>query len=208
MSRSSKEIIEGSMLGDGALACPCYSTHYYLSYSGLLHCDCMRDIARVFASEGIPVSKGYPRPEKAISRGKTYDRITLCTKSCELLTERYHKWYSSGVKEVPVGIKLTPPTLAQWYMDGGYAGGTKSKTLAVSIRVYSFSWESVGMLEEKLYGLGVLVYPSIDHNVKTGSGVRLRLRQESINSFMDIVEPCMYQSFRNKIMRRSYEDYS
>jgi hypothetical protein len=41
------------------------------------------------------------------------------TKSLPQLTQIYHYFYKGGVKIVPKGLKLTPLSLAVWYMDDG-----------------------------------------------------------------------------------------
>ena len=196
------DTLDGSMLGDGSLVCSDRSAHYYASYSGTSHLDCLKDVADTFLRSNIPVSIGYPKLQESVSHGKRYIRATLLTKSCETLTQEYKRWYISGVKEVPKDLLLTPRAIAQWYMDDGCVRGTKCKTLYVDFSVYSFSIESVHILEDQLKNFGILTRESINKEVKVGSKMRLFILQECVNRFMELVEPYVYPSFREKLKWR------
>ncbi len=105
-----REIIIGTLLGDGSMRC---KTNALLEINHSVH-------------QRSYVDWKYSRLRELVStppklRRGNGDRVAyrFVTRSLPELTEYYRLFYESGAKSVPAEIELTPLVLAVWFMDDG-----------------------------------------------------------------------------------------
>lgn len=205
-----EQLFDGVMLGDGGLVQfrPGGAAHFSMSLVGEDKLAYMGQVARALSSLGIRISDGYPKVSHSVSRGKPYTRCDLLTLSHSLLALERGRWYRKGKKEVPPDLYLTPLSLSHWFMNDGSSSFTKYVTVYVSLSTYCFSIDSMEILERELSCLGIDSFRGKDKRVALGAGIRLFVRQTSVNRFMDIVEPYIVEPFKYKVKRRSGNERS
>lgn len=209
MSRSGAEqLFDGVMLGDAGLvqAVPGGAVHFDMALIGEDKLAYLEQVARALNSLGIQVRDGYPKLCHTVSRGKPYTKCDLPTLSHPLLASEHTRWYNTGKKEVPPDLYLTPLSLSHWFMNDGSSSFTKWVAVYVSLSTYCFSISSIETLERELDYLGIGSFRGRDKRVVSGSGIRLFVRQASVNRFMDIVEPYVVEPFKYKVKRRNEDE--
>jgi len=217
-----QQIIDGAVLSDAQLTrSRNYGDAYFnLSQSGTKHYDWLKVVANALTLLGVELCEGHPKILKSVSHGTPYDYYRLDTHVSACLTLLYYKWYpgsnnkARGVKVVPKNLKLTPLSLAHWYMgDGGVTfttglyGGYIQDHYSLSLSPAKFTLEDIALLEAQLRELGLMkMHRNRDKRVKEGSGINLVAHSiAEINRFVDLVEPYVVPSFKYKCKRPVYK---
>jgi len=229
MFDEAKQVFDGVMLSDGSLVRekPAHLAHFYMSLSDrdippdsflgyLIH------IADALNSLGVEVSPGYPKLANRISKGISYTGTVLSTLTSEYLTIEHNRWYPSFTsKEVPRDLNLTPIVVAVWFMGDGSSSYDKRtgpgrlssvrvgikhpdfyrRTVYVRLCTESFNISSIELLEAGLHRLGIYT-TRMHRHISKGSGVTIRLRQSSVDKFMNMVEPHIVPPYEYKIKRK------
>lgn len=97
-------------------------------------------------------------------------------------------WYVDGKKIIPKNLKLTPKTLAVWYMDDGCYSDHKC-----IISTDSFSKEDILFIQSLF-----LRKFGIKSSIKNKS--KILIRKESQNDFFQLIKPYIYPKFQYKIL--------
>ena len=95
------------------------------------------------------------------------------------LSDLRYQWYENGVKIIPLEFRLTPLTLAIWFMDDGCKHGK-----SVDFSVHCFSQESAENLQRALSEFNILTTINFD-----GKGKRIYVRSDSYSNFKELVNP-------------------
>lgn len=205
-----QQVFDGVMLSDGGLGVPRkgINARFQIKLSGEEHIDWLYHIRDALWALGVSVSPGYPKlVAHQIGRQPCVMLSTLCD---PFLTRQYHRWYPHNVKEVLEDFQFTPVSLANAFMGDGsssarYPHSVMNRTVYVKLCTESYSLLGISRIEQALFRLGITEVNRIQQyrNLKNGgSGVRVYLRQCSVDSFMDIVEPYILPSYRYKIKRK------
>ncbi len=179
-----KEILVGSMLGDGTLRKQGTRTNalFEVNHSFLY---------RKYVDWKWRHFKKYVKTAPK-SRHGNGNRIAyrFTTQSLPFFTEYYDKYYSNGKKFIAPDITLTPLILSVWFMDDG----SKSRN-TYYLNTQQFSIEDQNCLMSIL-----------DRDLKIKSSLnrdkiywRIRIRTESADRFKKIVAPYLLPCFRYKI---------
>ena len=72
-------------------------------------------------------------------------------------------------------------------MDDGCSVYTKCKSISVMLATQSFDADEHILLQNRLLDFGIETI--LRHNVGNGTGLNIYIRQKSVNSFMDLIEP-------------------
>ncbi len=211
------EAFEGVMVGDGGLHRAlragdppelCYGvkdSRFTLNQSTEQHdhMDWLYFLRDAFTELDVEVSPGYPKHTVVRNRGKTFGSSILRTLTSPWLTEQRQKWYPDGLKEVFGDFSFSPVSLANAWMSDGNATRDKRSLSAVNVHLFvqDFSLDSICVIEHALHSIGVL-HTGRGTEKKGRSGVTITVLQDSVNKFMDIVEPWVLPSFRYKVKRR------
>lgn len=109
-----REILDGSMLGDGNLQRWGRGAHYQLSLSKplvshnedieLIRSTSLQEhlkyeqwlVKNAFGPLDVPIGRGYPKILASTSRGKPYQYARLNTRQSLILLELYDEWYEGG----------------------------------------------------------------------------------------------------------------
>ncbi len=151
---------------------------------------------------GITVSSRSPNVFRGISKGREYEYCRLQSRISPLLTIQYHRWYRNHVKIVPDDIRITPISIAHWFMGDGSSLRDKryrGACIDVSLSTYSFCAEDIKTLEKKLDGLGLSTGRRHYANIDTGDGIVITLHQASVNKFMDLISSYMMEPYLYKL---------
>ena len=179
-----KEILVGSMLGDGTLRKQGTRTNalFEVNHSFLY---------RKYVDWKWRHFKKYVKTAPK-SRHGNGNRIAyrFTTQSLPLFTEYYFKFYSSGKKILPSDIILTGLILSVWFMDDG----SKSRN-TFYLNTQQFSHEDQELLMSIL---------ERDLDIKSSLNrdkqyERIRIRTESADKFRKIVASTLLPCFRYKI---------
>lgn len=81
---------------------------------------------------------------------KIYKGISLITRAAPALTNYFCQWYLDNVKIVPKNIILTPLILLIWFLDDGSAYYGKHGDVQFKLSTNGFSKEEVHFLRDKL----------------------------------------------------------
>jgi hypothetical protein len=195
-----KQVFDGLMLGDGHLSIGAgtQNARLRLSVTKEEQLDWLYLAKDALGALGVEVSPVYPqlRPDG------TFD---LWSPSLPLLTEEYCRWYGPNgrPKSVPSDLRLTPVTLAHWFMGDGSTSFANNR---VMLAIASCAFGHAGNL--KLQGLllrdtGIAMGVYGARKKKRGKDYwRLQTGDSTtVNRFFDLVEPHVLPSFRVKVKR-------
>lgn len=231
-----QQVFDGVMLGDGGLVFMGSQAHFVIGNADnkeftqreqipvedLL--EFLQHLAEVFRVLGVEPCAGHPKiiPNAARSlSGKKLNGCIFETKGSLFLTDQYHRWYKGGEprhdkknryyiadaeKVVSKGFKLTPLSLAYWFMLDGRSVWTNGISIDAGLCSYSFGLNSIKDLEEQLHSFGL----STSRNYrkawlgkgKPDSNIQIAILQNSIDSFMSIMMPHMVAPYLYKIKYR------
>jgi len=225
-----EQVFDGVMLSDGGLVRekPTHLARFNMGLSDraipanefLVYLECIADALRCL---GVEISPGYPKLADRVSKGIPYTEAVLSTLTSEYLTIEHDRWYPGfASKEVPEDLNLTPIVLAFWFMGDGSSSFDKRigpgrlssarvgikhpdfyhRTVYVRLCTEGFNIGSVELLEEKLHSLGIYT-TRMHRQISKGSGITIRLRQGSVDKFMNMVEPYILAPYEYKVKRRN-----
>jgi len=200
------QIFNGTMLGDSSVTLSHGAYPYFtIAKSGQEHLDWLLRIKEALLSLGVSVTPHYPILGSSTSRGKRYEYLRLCSKTCPFMEGQRGRWYPNSVKVVPEDIILTPAAVASWFMDDGSSVwhtmyGERTGGVSADFATYGFSLGDIEKLETGLIGLGITyITRTVDKHVKAGSGIRLRVHGNSVILLMGLIEPFVAISYKTKI---------
>jgi len=205
------EVFDGVMLGDGSITLPSsYNNAYFImNLSGTKTLEYLSSVRTALLTLSIPVKTTYPKVLKGTSKGKVYYYCRLQSGCCQLLTEQYHRWYPSRRKVVPEDVSLTPITLAHWFMgDGSSYLDERYHYVSVTITLCTDGYreQEVALLADKLHSININVSLVYHTAVRNGRGMRIIIRQDSVNRFMDVVGPYVIEPYEYKLKYKEVPD--
>lgn len=227
--------IDGLMLGDGSLKHQNNLVYYIQSSSKrpVTIENHLRELVWVrdnrFTPQGIEVCKGFPKLN-------TYKIPSLYTRSSLLLVPVWDEWYAGGEwnlskpctltlrgakKRLPDRIRqynyvMPIEDLTDWYVGDGGCFERKDGVVQIAFSACCFMAEEVAFLAwqleryELVTGRPEYRRPKHRKDIDAGRGLLIKLAQESVNDFTDLVEPgilrrcqdCEGTSFRDTLLKR------
>lgn len=200
------EVFDGSVLGDGCIQMNGYTNALFrigLSGKPMNELVCYLSNMRGSLSEIVSISENYPKVLKGVSRGKCYDYCYLATRNSPLLTKEFLRWYPNGKKVVPNDVRLSPLSLAHFFMQDGQSC-CNGPSVGVALNTQNFGIDSIAIIENKLHSLNLSSGRTTRSNIVNGSGIIITILQDSVNKFMDIVDPYVVEPYRYKIKHREH----
>ena len=165
---SEMEVIIGSLIGDGSLEKS--GKHYRLRVGHTVrHSEYVRWKYKLLQRFCITDPQYVP----------TTESLRLGTIGHPELSKLRHKWYTNGIKEIPIDFRLTPLMITIWFMDDGCKQGK-----SVDFSVHSFSVKSIQILRKELAEFDIDTTINFD-----GKGHRIYVRRSSYDSFKELVKP-------------------
>jgi len=196
LSSEQKDILIGSMLGDGCLESQNKNRTYRLkieqSFSHKEYVDWLyRKLKNLVLTE--------PKIKIKKIGSKTYQNYGFQTISCSQLRFFAHQFYdqNSKKKKIPkiIGKLLNPLALAVWFMDDGQIKSRKHRALLINSQC--FSRKDLGLLQKALkdkFGTETTLK-------KEKTGYRIYLLSKTISIFLAIINPYILPSMRYKLGR-------
>uniref|UniRef100_A0A6M3L7V3 Putative homing endonuclease n=1 Tax=viral metagenome TaxID=1070528 RepID=A0A6M3L7V3_9ZZZZ len=180
--RVGEQVIAGSLLGDAYIGrASLEETH------GIKQKDYTEWKARILAPLGVNGTHIYNVND---GTGKRHDTIRFWTTSSPYFRSLREKWYPLGKKKVPWDLKLTPISLAVWFMDDG---SLSTKKILAEIAVHGFDSYSQERLQRKLAEIG------LTSSLRRG---RLFFNRENTNMLLFLIAPyvpnCMSYKLRGQ----------
>jgi len=188
-----REVLDGNLLGDGSLllrnkktgqGLPSYSqaasVRDHVEYVGSLLWR-----GNVSSRIGKGVTKGFTKK----SPGYVYFKFTTTTSPS--LLPFYERWYPSSEKTIPKDLSLTSVSLLHWFLGDGTCSYKKERPKEQRSMVLcseSFTKEENEWLCSRLESIFNIKCNTIG-NAEKGTDCRIRIRQESIDRFFDIIGP-------------------
>lgn len=182
-----KQVIIGSLLGDGSLHKPKNGVNYHFSVA---HCakqkeylEYKRQLLYPFSSE-IDI---YSRLDKRYNHIYTSHRFS--TKSHPYLTELEKLFYTNRVKKIPLVLieQMAPIALAMWYLDDGNVAKRTHQLASVCFEFDELE-EACEIISAKF---DLMCYPQKSR--------RIFIASESNEKFISIIEPFTPTSMRYKL---------
>lgn len=196
LSKTQKDILVGTLLGDGHLETKNDGKTYRLKIE---HCIQQKEYTEwLFAhfSDWAETLPGARTREVAFrDEKKMFERIGFSTISTGSLRFFAHQFYRNGKKIVPKLIHrwMSPLALAVWYMDDGSIKSNEHKS--VLLNTQGFSAKDLEILQkalEKQYGIKTKQREKKD-------GIQLYLLSETVDIFLRLIEPFVLESMRYKL---------
>jgi len=196
LSSEQKDILIGSMLGDGCLESQNKNRTYRLKIEqSLLHKEYVDWLYEKL--KNLVLTEPKIKIKKIGS--KNYQNYGFQTISCGQLRFFAHQFYdqNSKKKKIPkiIGRLLNPLALAVWFMDDGQIKSRKHRALLINSQC--FSKKDLGLLQKALkdkFGIETTLK-------KEKTGYRLYLLSKTISSFLSIINPYILPSMRYKLGR-------
>jgi len=185
ISQKQKEIIFGTLLGDGNLR------KVKNSYWGRTnHSLSQQEYCLFKQKELLELTYSVAYSDKKLKQfpNKTYKQCYFCFKPNENLKYFYNAFYYKEKKDIPLDLTLlTPLALAIWFMDDG----TASSKCSISIATCSFSLEGLIRLKEFLklkYDLDIIIQKDF----------KIYFTADSGKKFFKLVKPYILESMLYK----------
>lgn len=193
-----KEIIEGSLLGDGSLkmknkkskdCVPCFRKTN-IGYDHILY------VANALCSDNgeTHIKEWWNKQNRRY--------FHFSTQHEKELLPLFKEWYPENnnfKKLIPKNLKLTPKVILNWFMDDGTTSFRKRKTTQVKMTLCSesFTKEDNEWLCDKLKD-EFNIQAHIQKIKDKGYGWRIFIPVKSINTFYDVIGPCPVPSMKYK----------
>jgi uracil-DNA glycosylase len=186
-SHVAHEVVVGSLLGDGTLT-------RASSYLAMGHCSRQEEYVRLKAgalSELRPtVFHGGYRDQA----GKLHPTITCRTRASRALRVMRRRFYGDTGKRLPDDFRLTPLSLAVWFLDDGYTRAKSRNCAMAEIAAHSFTPPDISRLIERLCrDLGIPAY------VREASPGRIHFGAEATLRLSEIIAPFCPETMRYKL---------
>jgi len=206
-----RQLVLGSLLGDAHLSCRnrkyshratdiCKDQLEFVithAENQLGYIECAADLLKCNVSKGFQhkSSIGAGNPIYKLSYNNKYELIKIHQIS---YIDKRKTITNEWLKEIDA------PALAYWFMDDGSSVRSKnSNTVSITFATQCFNKIEHDMLRDKLslFGLDTTI-----QQAGSGTNMKIYIRQNSTNRFMDIVEPtisvipCMTYKIKRKII--------
>lgn len=219
MEQFAMQALRGAVLSDGGLRLNGKNALFYINLSDNKNnlvqrehipieelLNFLQHLVETLEPLGIKPCNGHPRikPHSTKSRvGEWLPGVMLETLTSGLLTKLHSEYYPIGKKIVPEGVALTDVILAYFYMldDNSKWGRSGGPTIYVYLYTQGFDLHSVELLEKQLHNSDIST-SRMYVLVEGGSGVVIRILQDSVDRFMGMVDPYVIPPFRYKIKYR------
>lgn len=131
---------------------------------------------------------------------KSNDSINLSTLRYVDFTNLRKLWYPKGVKIVPKTIKLTPKSLAFWFMGDGSAEYRTRNSVRINLATNSFDLDSILHLSSELLELGIEKIRFYNDKRRDKNQYLIQItHSQDVIKFMKIIEPYVLDCFKYKI---------
>ena len=180
LTEEQKSILIGCLLGDGTMRKK-KDAHLEIN-----HCYAQKVLVDWIFGIFQSMVRTPPKWRKGNGKREAY-RFT--TRKLPVLTPYYDWFYKNKKKVVPFDLKISPLSLAVWFMDDG----SKSYS-SIYLNTQQFS------LDEQLLLIGILKKQfNIEATLnKDKTYFRIRLRSGSAGRFIQLVKPFVLKEFRYK----------
>jgi hypothetical protein len=198
------QCILGTLLGDASLS---YRERDDVYEYQLSHCEEQKEYIEHIASLLKTNCNSFIKDDNSFSAGKVYYKLSYHNKyELEKIAALTIKNGIKTLSKTWVSL-LGPLAIAYWFMDDGSSSWLKnSPSVMVRFATLSFPENEVKLLQNKLSNYGIA---TTLQNHTDGFGKIIYIRQDSVNNFMDIVEPILIRrklhNMLYKIKRRVYE---
>jgi hypothetical protein len=187
-----KEILFGSILGDGKLEIPPKGIN---ARFGFTQAEYQKDYFIFVLNLLSSISSGKYRKYSYTDKrtGKIYNSLNFWSKTSPILTELYHLFYFNKVKKVPNDLSLlTPLALAHWFMQDGSKG--TSGGLYISTESFTLiDIERLTIYLKNIYNLSCSIH-------KNQGKYRIYILVKSVKNMKDIILPYMHKSMYYKLV--------
>jgi len=195
------EVFDGVMLSDGELQVHGFNARLRIQLSGASHLDWLTYVRDALSPLGVQVGPRGLHLYEGVSKGKPYIGVFLQTRTCLFLTEQHSRWYRMKTKVVPIDIKITPLSVANWFMgDGSSSPDNRNSAVVTHLACCKFTLEESNLLAWRLGTLGIKATATFNRGYPG-----INISQFSVNQFMKIIEEYIQPSYHYKVKRRLSE---
>jgi hypothetical protein len=193
LSDVAREVLAGTLLGEGHID----RRGAHLSMS---HARDQREYVHTKARALQELAPIVYDSSTSHQTGRTYLTTVLRTRASRALRVLRSAWYPEGRKRVPPDLRLTPLSVATWFLDDGYTNVKSDDCALAELAARSFDADEVARLVEALgadLGVAAYVLPSRPGRILFGAEATLRLSQ--------IIAPYCPPCLRRKLHPRAAE---
>lgn len=220
-------LLDGLLLGDGNLRCngrmknAIYNHRSTMqSYSGFNTLPYLKLIRNKLEKLGIKftgvgnnklVCRGISiNNTTLLETGKTYGGYRMQSRSSEMLTPVFNRWYKNQIKQIPEDLKLTPEGVMHWYIGDGSLDlnrgyfGVQSYLQCIKLATQSFTYDE----HLKLLDLFRDAHFNIDdfkiNKRNNGRKYALYIYRGSIPKFFEYAPACPTECYNYKFEYLQY----
>ena len=189
-----KDVLNGALLGDGALIVHKRGSRPYFQYASksLEHVNFIFNYLKNLCNyDTIKLATHFDT-----RTNKEYSHYYFRTKCLPELIPLHQQWYQSSTKKhrVPPDLRLSPMTLLVWYIgDGSNNITSRSQTLKLSTD--SFDLNDIDLiLLPLLKEFGAIRYKSDTHKEQ----YHIRIPHKLVDRFLSYIGPCPVDDYKYK----------
>jgi hypothetical protein len=181
LTPTAREIIEGSLLGDGNLTSRSkWSAFFQQNSSNRFFLDYVK---QQLEEAGVICCALTPTKIGALLKSRAHSS----------LISLYREWYASGRKSVPPTLRITKRVALLWYLgDGTFCYDSRGYVSRCSLATHSFTLEEVTLLVKKLERFGARV--NRKRRLDGGWYFYIRLSTD----FLSWIGPCPVTGYEHK----------
>lgn len=187
-----EQILTGKMLGDGTL---CVKSNKFVNTASIQWAQKELDYTE-WCLRGMQELASLVSTRKSGYGSKLY---VGATKNTVNIYEKFKDWIAEGHKEVPDNIKLTPISLAFWYMDDGCLEHFNGQEDRVRFATNGFNYKSCELLIRELKKF------DIDASIHDYKGNTICLNSENSEKLFLLIAPYICRSKQYKLPTRYKE---
>lgn len=119
-----QELVDGLLLGDGSIERGGVGSRFSLSQA-IKHAAWVAQLQKEFSRHQILWTETHGKSGTLHTKTGSYPRSRswgLRTRNYLYFTQERDRWYPNDRKKVPLDIRLTPNSIAQWYFGDGMTG--------------------------------------------------------------------------------------
>jgi len=147
LTQIQKEVLIGSLLGDGHLSLDSKYPRLKIDRQALdkPYLDWEYNIFKNLCLSSV---KEFDRYDKRYN--KYYGQVSFRTRAVPAFLDFYNKWYPNNKRTVPFDLELSPLILAVWFADDGSIRNESRNNLSIKFSTDSFGEEKTNFLAKKL----------------------------------------------------------
>lgn len=199
-----QQVLDGALLGDGSLIIHKNGVNAYLSYlsKSKQHVEFVMNYFQDFLTDsGYKDSSYFDKRTQ-----KEYFHTAAKTKSLNIFTQQYSRWYVNKKKHIPEDLKISPLVCLIWYIgDGGLIKANKSQYIKLSTQCFSKEEQELYLLPQLKQFEAKLMKADLS---KMGEQqYYIYIPHQKVKEFLQYIGDCPFSDYQYKWEYKEYKNF-